>query len=167
MSAKALRIALGCACAMLLAACAHPTGMRAVDTLASVTEKLGAPDARLTTESGSISVYSHQGAGTDVYWVYFDKKGAFVKTVPVLDEEHFALVVPGKTTMGQVYQLFGKPAWHYTLHLLDQEAVIYRYREFSGQRMAFWVQYDKTGLVTDASTIIDPMDNDFMRLVDF
>lgn len=157
---RSLRVALAAfALAGLLAACAHPTSVQIGAPAQTVAETLGAPDSKLAAENGtSIWVYSAQAVGREVYWVYFDEKHRFVKTEEVLNEAHFALVRPGQSTIVEVQKLFGKPARHYTLHLLGEEAVIYRYLNFFGQGMAFWVQYNAQGVVTDASCIADPME---------
>ncbi|HIU84133.1 MAG TPA: hypothetical protein IAC66_02035 [Candidatus Aphodousia gallistercoris] len=159
MQIKLLLTALSAAA--LLAGCAHPDLIEPGQSSASVEQELGAPDSRIDHPDGTfILVYSGQPFGRENYWMHFDKDGHFVGKETLMNEEHFKLVIPGKHTKKDVYQMFGHCAQEYTFALQDQTAFMYRFRETSGMAMAFWVQFDLDGVVTETAVTQDPWDHD-------
>lgn len=155
---KSLVIVSACS---LLAACAHPDLLEVGQSGDFVVTELGAPDSKMTlADGGYILVYSHQPFGMEVYWLYFDKDGRFVKHERALNEEHFALVQVGKHTKADVYQMFGKCAQEYDFRLQKETAFMYRFEDVGGYNQAFWVQFDTQGIVTETAVTQDPWEND-------
>ena len=148
--------------ALVLAGCAHPDFIKVGQPDFEVRAELGAPDGKLVNTDGSfVLVYSDQPFGQEVWWMHFDSNGRFVKKERALNEEHFKLIVPGKHTQAEVLQMFGRCAQEYTFHLIDEHAFMYRFEEAGGMDMAWWVQFNEQGIVTETAVTQDPWDRDF------
>lgn len=146
--------------AAVLAGCAHPDLIELGQSESLVVNELGAPDSRIDHNDGSFTlVYSGQPYGRECYWMHFDKQGQFVGKELLMNEEHFKLVIPGKHTKQDVFQMFGRCAQEYNFKLQDQTAFMYRFRESSGHAMAFWVQFDTQNVVTETAITQDPWDD--------
>ena len=125
---KVRSLALALACAVLLGGCAHPQLMEPGMSLTAVETELGAPDAKVTLESGGTRfVYSLQPMSEQVWWIDFNEKGEVVSRRNVLDREHFALIRPGIDTKETVWHLFGKCAEESHFALVNQDAWMYRF----------------------------------------
>ena len=90
----------------------------------------------------------------------FDKNGNFIGKEKTMNEEHFKLVIPGKHTREDVYQMFGHCAQEYDFRLRNETAYMYRFNDDVGMAMAFWAQFDTNGVVTETAVTQDPWDND-------
>ena len=149
------------AMAAMLTACAHPDLIKPGTSENVVISELGAPDSKMTLPDGrSILVYSMQPFGKEVYWMRFDKDGQFLVKEKAMNEDHFKLVIPGKHTKADVYQMFGHCAQEYEFRLQDQTAFMYRFDDVANMPMAFWVQFDLKGVVTETAVTQDPWDRD-------
>lgn len=158
---RSLKVALIAASALALFGCAHPDLIDLGTAEGGVIAELGAPDSRMVQPDGSyILVYSGQPFGKETYWMHFDKNGTYVGKEKTMNEEHFKLVIPGKHTKADVYQMFGRCAQEYEFRLQDQTAFMYRFDDAGGMAMAFWVQFDLNGVVTETAVTQDPWDND-------
>ncbi len=154
---KVRSLALALACAVLLGGCAHPQLMEPGMSLTAVETELGAPDAKVTLESGGTRfVYSLQPMSEQVWWIDFNEKGEVVSRRNVLDREHFALIRPGIDTKETVWHLFGKCAEESHFALVNQDAWMYRFLDEGFFHMACWVQFDMKGVVTEVGYTIDP-----------
>ena len=102
-------VAAGAVPAFALCGCAHPQMIDLGSTESQVVEKLGKPDSITAMPDGTTRyTYSLQPEGQEVWWMFFDKNGRFVKREQALVEENFyRLIKPGKTTIADVYRLFG------------------------------------------------------------
>ncbi len=160
--AKILLATLAATATLTLAGCAlHPDWVDLGEPVNQVVEAIGAPDARQDHQDGSFTlVYSQQPFGFETIWMHFDKNGRFVGKELTMNEEHFALVKPGIHTQADIYRLFGRFAQEYDFKLQDQSAYMYRFLDVGGMRMAFWVQFDRAGVVTEWAITQDPWDND-------
>ena len=146
-----------CLSVSLLTGCAHPQLVKPGDTLDSVLDELGAPDARVRTQAGERLVYSLQPMGREVWWIWADEKGRVIQREEVLDRKHMALVQPGRSKVEDVQNLFGRCAQTYHFALKGEDARMYRFLDAGLFPMAFWVQYDpKTLVVTETDFTTDP-----------
>lgn len=158
---KHLKWLLMATSALVLVGCAHPDFIKVGQSDNEVKAELGAPDGKLLNADGSfVLVYSDQPFGQEVWWMYFDSNGRFVKKERALDEDHFKLVIPGKHTENDVRQMFGRCAQEYTFHLIDEHAFMYRFQEPGSINMAWWVQFNKQGVVTETAVTRDPWERD-------
>ena len=108
---KALKVGTVLTVALILGGCAHPDLIDLGEPEGAVVTELGTPDSKMVEPDGSfILVYSMQPFGQEVYWMRFDKDGRYVGKERAMNEEHFKLVVPGKHTKADVYQMFGRCA---------------------------------------------------------
>ncbi|MBO7173964.1 MAG: hypothetical protein J6V64_06540 [Burkholderiaceae bacterium] len=149
------------AAALVLVGCAHPDFIKVGQADHEVQTELGIPDGKLVSADGSfVLVYSDQPFGQEVWWMHFDSNGRFVKKERALNEDHFKLVVPGQHTEAQVRQMFGRCAQEYTFHLIDEYALMYRFEEAGGMDMAWWVQFNQQGIVTETAVTQDPWERD-------
>lgn len=147
--------------AATLVGCAHPDFIKPGQTDVEVVTEWGVPDGKLLAPDGSfVLVYSDQPFGQQVWWMHFGPDGRFVKKVPALDEDHFKLVIPGRHTKADIKQMFGRCAQEYTFHLIDEDAFMYRFEEVGGMDMAWWVQFNQQGVVTETAVTQDPWVND-------
>ena len=150
------------AAAVVLGGCAHPDFIKVGQPDLEVKAELGSPDGKLVNVDGSyVLVYSDQPFGQEVWWMHFDPNGRFVKKEGALNEEHVQLVVPGKHTKAEVFQMFGRCAQEYTFHLINKHAFMYRFEEAGGMDMAWLVQFNEQGIVTETAVTQDPWDRDF------
>lgn len=158
---KTIKICALSMSALILAGCAHPDLIDVGTPENVVLTELGMPDSKMTQPDGSfILVYSMQPFGQEVYWMRFDKNGNYIGKEKTMNEDHFKLVIPGKHTKADVYQMFGHCAQEYEFKLQDQTAFMYRFNDIGGMDMAFWVQFDLNGVVTETAVTQDPWDHD-------
>lgn len=158
---KALKVGTVLTVALILGGCAHPDLIDLGEPEGAVVTELGTPDSKMVEPDGSfILVYSMQPFSQEVYWMRFDKDGRYVGKERAMNEEHFKLVVPGKHTKADVYQMFGRCAQEYEFRLQDQTAFMYRFEDVGSMDMAFWVQFDLKGVVTETAVTQDPWDHD-------
>ena len=94
-------VAAGAVPAFALCGCAHPQMIDLGSTESQVVEKLGKPDSITAMPDGTTRyTYSLQPEGQEVWLMFFDKNGRFVKREQALVEENFyRLIKPGKTTI--------------------------------------------------------------------
>ncbi len=161
---KCLMAAAAVPLTAVLGGCAHPQLLDFGLQESDVRAKLGEPDSRTVLEDGTVRlVYSHQPMGQEVWWLFFDRDGRYVKLESAMNEEHFALAEAGKTTEAQVRLLFGKCAQEYDFRLLDQTALMYRFEDDSRRAMAVWFQFDRSGILTEWAVTDDPWVRDRLK----
>ena len=147
--------------ALILAGCAHPDLIDVGTPENAVLTAFGMPDSKMTQPDGSfILVYFIQPFGQYVYWMRFFIIVLYVFSEKTINAYHFKLVIPGKHTKADVYQMFGHCAQEYEFKLQDQTAFMYRFNDIGGMDMAFWVQFDLNGVVTETAVTQDPWDHD-------
>jgi len=100
---------------LLLAACAsgpfEPTSVVAGDTKDDVVRKMGPPTATYTMPDGLARFeYNRMPAGRKTYMIDFDAAGRVAHWEQVLDENHFAAIVPGMRSQ-DVLRLIGPPSF--------------------------------------------------------
>lgn len=165
---KSCKVMLMTVLAMTLVGCAHPDFIKPGQSDQDVVMELGPADGRLLAKDGSfVLVYSDQPFGQQVWWMHFDPQGRFVRKEEALNDEHFKLVIPGQHTKEQVFEMFGRCAQEYTFHLIDETAFMYRFEEVGGMDMAWWVQFNLDGIVTETAVTQDPWDHDTDWLFNF
>ena len=158
---KVLAFSAVVAASMLTGCIGHPDLVDLGQTEQAVIEQIGAPDSRIDQpDGGFILVYSGQPFGLETYWMHFDKSGRYVGKERTMDEKHFNLVKVGEHTKDDIYRLFGHCAQEYEFRLQNQTAFMYRFEEVGGQKMAFWVQFDPNGIVTEWAITQDPWERD-------
>jgi outer membrane protein assembly factor BamE (lipoprotein component of BamABCDE complex) len=99
---------------LLLAACAwlqfEPTSVVPGDTQDDVVRKMGSPTAVYTMPDGRPRMeYNHMPEGRKTYMIDFDDSGHVTHWEQVLDEQHFAAIVPGMHST-DVLRLIGPPS---------------------------------------------------------
>ena len=154
-------VAAGAVPAFALCGCAHPQMIDLGSTESQVVEKLGKPDSITAMPDGTTRyTYSLQPEGQEVWWMFFDKNGRFVKREQALVEENFyRLIKPGKTTIADVYRLFGHCTKIFDFKLLNQSAYMYRFQDASRSDVVLWVQYGRDNVVTERTISEDPRKN--------
>ena len=114
-----VKLGLAAMSALALIGCAHPDLIDPGASEVTVVNELGAPDSRMEFKDGSsILVYSMQPFGKEVYWMRFNEDGKYVGKERTMNEEHFKLVIPGKHTRQDVYNMFGHCAQEYEVTVL-------------------------------------------------
>ena len=136
-------VAAGAVPAFALCGCAHPQMIDMGSTESQVVEKLGKPDSITAMPDGTTRyTYSPQPEGQEVWWMFFDKNGRFVKT-----------------TIADVYRLFGHCTKIFDFKFLNQSAYMYRFQDASRSDMVLWVQYGRDNVVTEWTIAEDPRKN--------
>jgi len=96
---------------VLLAACAGygPGTVRVGSSEAEVTQTMGTPTGRYTMPGGTQRLEFARGPyGRHTYMVDLDAQGRVAKVEQVLDERHFATLLPGQTR-DEVLRTIGRP----------------------------------------------------------
>ncbi len=149
------------ACAAVLAACATapyaPTAVKPGDGREDVLRVMGPPTATYAMPDGHVRLeYNRMPAGRQTFMIDLDAQGRVVKWENVLDENHFAAIVPGMKTE-DVLRLIGPPTytWHYAR---PEPGITWLYRFQTIQRcILFEVAFDRaTGRVLAGDYPPDP-----------
>ena len=148
---------LFCAAVVLLGGCAHPQLVDMGVTEAQVIAQIGQPSGREVMKDGTVRLmYNRQPMGQEVWWMFFDASGRYVRLEQALTYENFTKIIPGKTTQEEVDRMFGRCAETFDFKLMNQSAYMYRYVGDASRDMALWVQFDRRGIVTEWSVSDDP-----------
>ena len=147
--------------AALLSACALgpwvPVDVHRGDSRDDVIRVMGPPTNAYVLPDGRARLeYNHMPAGKKTYMIDFDANGRMASWEQVLDEHHFARIVPGMT-MADVQRLIGPPT--YTYHYwLPSPANTWLYRfEVMPTCTLFEVSFDAaTGQVLEGDYPPDP-----------
>jgi hypothetical protein len=95
----------------LLGACAGPGSLApGQSTEADVRARMGTPtDIRTGPDGDKLWEYATGPEGIQTYQVRIGPDGRVREVTPMLTEERFATIVPGKTTRAEVRNLLGRP----------------------------------------------------------
>jgi hypothetical protein len=149
-----LALASAVAAAAFAAGCATEPP-RAGDTVQAVIDRAGAPTAEFADADGHRRLESAAGAFGRRPWIArFDREGRLVVWENVLDEAHFAAIVPGMPAQ-QVRERLGPPARVWGVRYHDQTVWSYRYETPFCQ--LFHVGLTPGGVVEDTSYGPDPL----------
>ena len=148
-------------CALLLGGCAtfpfSPARVPAGASRADVLRVMGPPTAVYTMPDGHERLeYNRMPAGRQTFMIDMDAGGHMARWENVLDENHFAAIVPGMDRAG-VLRLIGPPS--FTSHYWrPTPGITWLYRWQSPLRcVVFEVSFDvATGLVLEGDYPSDP-----------
>ena len=155
------RLSVIVAATALLAGCAlgpySPRGVPPGAARDDVLRIMGPPTATYTMPDGHQRLeYNHMPAGKHTFMIDLDAAGRMARWENVLDENHFAAIVPGMRP-DEVLRLIGPPtyAWHY---FRPAPANTWLYRFDTIQRcILFEISFDAaTGKVLEGDYPPDP-----------
>ena len=153
------RLALGLLSAAALAACAGYGGNLVPGTsrLEDVTRSMGPPAAQWREPDGSQRLaYPHGPEGMTTTMVSLGPDGTVRGVENVLDERHFAAVVPGKTDRDAILHMFGPPREKIGFDRSNEETWEYRFRNVYTYPARFIVVLDRaSGLVKTSMQFSD------------
>jgi hypothetical protein len=143
--------------ALLASACASiaPGALQPGTPIADARGVLGGPTGEFPLPDGGTRLEFARGSfGRQTYMLDFDAQGRLVKSDQVLDEEHFATVVPGLSA-DEVRMRIGRPA-----HIFNvgwQRLTVWNYRWWQGDCVWYQVSISQeTGRVVEAGYGTDP-----------
>jgi hypothetical protein len=93
--------------------------------------------------------YPRGPLGVETFMVHLRPDGRLERIDQVLDEEHFALIVKGKTDREAVRRLLGPPAEVMEFQSMQRVAWTYRFRDAWGYYADFSSVFDSNGVVVD------------------
>lgn len=132
--------------ALALAGCAayDGLGLRAgVSSEGEVRRTMGAPALEIAHSDGSRQLAYPRGPyGTQTFMVRVGPDGVLQAIEPVLNEDHFYRIVPGKTRE-DVLNLIGPPSETMEFPRLQQVAWDYRYQDAWGYTAILSVMFDR------------------------
>ena len=142
--------------ALSLGACASYDGrglLPGTATEAEVRQLMGTPALEMADADGARQwAYPRGPSGVHTYMVHIAPAGQLARIEQVLDEAHFALVVPGRSTQETVMRLLGPPRLTLEFSRLAQTAWDYRYRDAWGYTADFSVMFSRNGVVVSKFT---------------
>ena len=157
----ALRPVVAVVLGLALAGCAlgrySPSGVTAGAPREEILRLMGPPTATYTMPDGHERLeYNHMPAGRHTFMIDLDAGGRMAHWENVLDENHFAAIVPGMRAP-DVLRLIGPPTytWHY---FRPTPGITWLYRFDTIQRcILFEIAFDKaTGVVLEGDYPPDP-----------
>ena len=117
-------------------------------TEAEVHRAMGEPAMEFALPDGSRRFAYPQGPlGTETFMATVDRDGRLVSLEQVLDEAHFARIVPGTSTREDVRRLIGPPWQTVDFANLAQVAWDYRFLDAWGYQADLSVMIDREGRV--------------------
>ncbi|MEO6031875.1 MAG: hypothetical protein ABIP61_08250 [Burkholderiaceae bacterium] len=120
----------------------------------TVRARIFAPTGEYPLPDGGTRLEFAQGSfGKLTYMLDFDSKGILTASDQVLDEAHFAKIVPGMSG-AEVRSRLGRPA--NLMWLAWQKLEVWNYRYFEGDCVWFQVSINQAGRVTDTGNGPDP-----------
>ena len=145
-----------------LGACASydGRGLRpGVDTEAEVRQLMGEPAMAFDHPDRSRQLaYPRGPLGVATYMVHLRPDGRLRRIEQVLDEEHFARIVPGQSRREDVRLLLGPAASSMEFPRLQRVAWTYRFRDRWGYLADFSPLFDRDGMVVDKVIVrVEPM----------
>jgi hypothetical protein len=142
------------ACALLLAACAHPWNTMNIApgaTREQVLAQAGQPVAVVPLAGGGQRLqYTLQPSGQYAFMVDLDATGHVVQSRQVLNERDLARIEPDRWTRDDVLREFGPPARVDGVASWFGPVWTYRWRDLGGADMFYWVYFDPQGVVRRA-----------------
>ena len=137
--------------AVSLGACASYDGrglLPGTATEAEVRQLMGTPALEIADTDGTRQlVYPRGPAGVHTFMVHIAPAGRLARIEQVLDEAHFALVTPDRSTRETVTRLLGLPHRTWEFFRTTQTAWDYRYRDAWGYTADFYVTFSRDGVV--------------------
>jgi outer membrane protein assembly factor BamE (lipoprotein component of BamABCDE complex) len=119
-------------------------------TEADVRRKMGAPSEVYEAADGSKRLaYATGPLGVRTFMAQVSRDGALQRFEQVLDEDHFAQIIRGRTTRAEVRQLIGPPTFVYADGRPDRSWWEYRFRDAWGYTAEFTAIFDANGVVVD------------------
>jgi hypothetical protein len=169
MGIRLLRRTAGLLSAAALAACAgYGTGNLVPGTsrLDDVTRSMGPPAVQWREPDGSLRLaYPHGPEGMTTFMVSLAPDGTLRSVENVLDERHFAAVVPGKTDRDAIARMFGPPREKIGFDRSNEETWEYRFRNVYTYPARFIVVFDRaTGLVKTSMQFSDTIGDGKQRM---
>ena len=146
----------------LLAGCAlgrySPSGVPPGASRDEVERRMGPPTGTYTMPDGHLRLeYNHMPFGKQTFMIDLDAGGHVAHWENVLDEEHFAAILPGMGTR-DVLRLIGPPSytWHYMLPRPGGNTWLYRFQTIQ-RCTVFEIVFDAaTGRVLEGDYPPDP-----------
>ncbi len=149
------------ALALLLAGCAGYSGSGLVpgrSTAAEVEAVMGPAAAKRPGPDGETWLYfPRQPYGQATYVARFGSDGRLVAIEQRLTDDNLARIVPGKTRVDEVRELFGPPYTDTNFQRMQREILEYRMRSDSSPvPYAVYVQASPDGIVREVYKMSDP-----------
>jgi len=133
--------------ALVLAACAGYGGSKlqpGVATLPEIVASMGQPAMRWQDPDGRQQLaYPRGPAGLQTFMVFVAPDGRLERIEGVLDNAHFARIVPGRTSQAEVLRLLGPPPQR-TMYFPARDELAWEWRicDSMGQQAFFNVLFD-------------------------
>ena len=164
-----LQRTVGLMSAAALGACAGYGGGNLVPgsaRLDDVTRSMGTPAAQWREADGSLRLaYPHGPQGTTTFMVTLGPDGTLRRIENVLDERHFAAVVPGKSDRDAIARMFGPPREKIDFDRSNEETWEYRFRDVYTYPARFIVVFDRaSGLVKTSMQFSDTIGGGRQRM---
>ncbi len=119
-------------------------------TEADVRREMGVPTEVYEDADGSKRLaYATGPLGRRTVMAQVSRDGTLQRFEQVLDEEHFAQIIRGRTTRSEVRRLIGPPSFVYADGRPDRTWWEYRFRDAWGYTAELTVVFDPNGLVVD------------------
>ena len=146
---------LGAVLAMAGCATFAPGALPPGTPITEAREVVGGPTGEFPLSDGGTRLEFARGSfGRQTWMLDFDTTGRLVHTEQVLDEAHFATVVPGQTA-DEVRMRIGRPANVFNVGW--QRLTVWNYRWWQGDCVWYQVSISQaTGKVTEAGYGSDP-----------
>jgi len=150
-----LSIALAVLLPVLLAACAVPL-VPGQSREGEVVARYGPPSEQWELPNGSrMLMYADTPMGYGSTRITVDRDGIVRAVEPVINEEHFARLLPGMT-MEDVRKELGRPGEFARYPRLGEDVWSWRYVEFGNRRMFFNAHFDPGGRLKYTSRTPEP-----------
>lgn len=137
--------------ALLLAACASYDGrglQPGVARSAEAVAVMGEPALRWRDADGGEQLAFPRGPdGVHTFMAFFAADGRLVRIENVLDERHFARIVPGRDEQAAVLRLLGPPVPQWTAYFAARDELVWEWAYCNqwNQRARFDVLFDGRG----------------------
>ena len=117
---------------VVLAACANFSGhglKPGVATLDEVIATMGEPAMRWTDADGSQQLaYPRGPQATETFMAYIGADGRLLRIEPVLDTQHFARIVAGRSDQAAVLRVIGPPQPQWTVYFKERDELAWEWR---------------------------------------
>jgi hypothetical protein len=153
------RVALACAAALALGACAQPwQRFQAGDDASTLIAKLGPPkEVYSVAHGGKRLMWPTQPFGETTTAADVDASGRVLNVRQVLQVSEFYKAEVGKWTRDDVQVNFGKPERTAYFPLMKREVWSYRYQEDGVWYMLFHFYFDANGVLRLTQKSLDPL----------
>jgi hypothetical protein len=153
------RVALACAAALALGACAQPwQRFQTGDDASTLIAKLGAPkEVYPLTNGGKRLMWPTQPLGETTTAADVDASGKVLNVRQVLQVSEFYKAEVGKWTRDDVLVNFGKPEETAYFPLMKRQVWTYRYQEAGVWYQLFHFYFDDNGILRLTQKSPDPL----------